>query len=235
MKIAICDDSEIFRNEILNNIYICNIISEKAVYSQFSNAESLLETYSKGNRFDIIFMDVEMEEIDGINAGIKIRQYDKKAIIIFVSNYSKYAVSSYDCEAFYFIVKPIQKDKFKKVLAKAVEKYKLLNQYYIIKNKGEVRKLPIKDIFYVEIYRKHLIFHTLLGKYETVGKISEALNYLALYGFCQVHQGYLVNMRKIKEFKDYDVILENNEKVMMSIRKKADVLKEYTAFLEREI
>lgn len=233
MRVAICDDSVQFRDEILNNIGNAITVSEKIIYSQFSCAEDLLKSYNQGQRYDIIFLDVEMKEINGVDAGIKIREYDSKAIIIFISSYPKYAIPAYDCEAFYFIVKPIEQIKFEKVINKAIEKYKIFHQYYIIKNKGEIHKISINDIYYVEIYRKHLIFHTANGNFETIGKINEALIKLSPYGFCQVHQGYLVNMNHIKKFDNYDVVLINNERVMMSIRKKASVLKEYAGFLER--
>lgn len=232
MRIAICDDSAPCRSDILNNINIC-VNSNEILYSQFSSAEELLNKYKNGEKYDIIFLDVEMDATNGIQAGIKIRKQDPKAIIIFVSSYPKYAVQSYDCEAFYFIVKPIEFTKFKKVFNKALEKFKLIHQYYVIKNKGEIKRIPVKDIRYVEIYHKHLIFHTTSGMYETIGKIGEALTHLSPYGFCKVHQGYIVNMNYIKELCNYDIIMDNGERVMMSVRKKADVMKTYADYLER--
>lgn len=232
MKIAVCDDSLQHRQIIINNLKCLNLIQDLS-YTEFSCSEDLLCSYKNGERFDIVFLDVEMGEIDGVNAGIRIRKYDSKVIIIFISNYPKYAIPAYDCETFYFIVKPIEPTKFKKVIDKAIKRYKLLHQYYIIKNKGQVKKIAINDIYYIEIYRKHLIFHTIMGKYETIGKISEALTTLSPYGFCQVHQGYLVNMSKIKDFDEFDITLDNNEKVMISVRKKAEVLRTYADYLER--
>lgn len=232
MKIAICDDCLEYRSIIAKKLKSLDLIKDIS-YSEFSCSEDLLYAYNVGTRFDIIFLDVEMGAINGVDAGVKIREVDEKVIIIFVSSYPKYAIPAYDCEAFYFIVKPIDEPKFKKVLYKAIEKYKLLHQYYIIKNKGEVQKIAVKDILYVEIYRKHLIFHTAARNYETVGKISEALVELSPYGFCQVHQGYLANMNRIKEFIDYDIVMDNGEKVMISVRKKAEVLRRYADYLER--
>ena len=233
MNIAICDDSAQARNDILFHIKCNGIDTSRVECTQYDSAEVLLDSYFHGKRYDIIFLDVEMNGISGVDAGIKIRKYDSKVIIIFISSYPKYAIPAYDCEAFYFIVKPIDSNKFTRVMNKAIEKYKVLQQFYIIKNRGEVKKLAINDILYVEIYRKHLIFHTESGNYETIGKISKALIELAPYGFCQIHQGYLVNMCKIKDFNEFDIILDNNERVMMSVRKKAEVLRTYASYLER--
>ena len=231
MKIAVCDDISTSRKDIISKVN--HVFTNQVTFCEFASSEELLAEYSNGKKFDIIFLDVEMKVINGIEAGRKIREYDSKAIIIFVSNYPKYAIPAYDCEALYFIVKPIENENFYKVLNKAMDKYKLLHQYYVIKNKGNVIKIPVRKIVYVEIYRKHLIIHTTTSVYETVGKLNEALLELEPFGFCQVHQGYLVNMNLIRGFSNYDVVMENGEKVMMSVRKRADVLRTFACYLER--
>lgn len=231
MKIAICDDVVEFRKNIIGNLRI--YFSYEIEITEFPSAEELLVSYKNGNFYDLVFMDVEMGKLNGIDAGIKLRKCDKRVIIIFVSNFPKYAIPAYDCEPLYFILKPIETVTFNKVMDKATEKYRLLHSHYIIKNRGEVTKIPIQEILYVEIYRKHLIFHTNFKEYETMGRLTEALNKLEPHGFCQVHQGFLVNMNHINGFNNYDVLIDNGEKVMVSVRKKAQVLKIYADYLER--
>ena len=233
MRIAICEDQLAARDEIKRRLQASQQAEQFSVVLEFESAEELLEDYSRGVRFDAVFLDVEMGDLDGINAGKAIKNIDPRTIIVFVSSYPQYAVFSYDCDALYYITKPIDSQRFERVLHKVVEKYKLLHKTYILKNRGDVKSLRVGQILYIEIYRKHLIFHTKDGQYETIGRISEALEELKIYGFCQVHQGYLVNMSHIVGFDQYDVIMSNGEKVMMSVRKKADVLREYTNFLER--
>ncbi len=233
MRIAICDDSRESREEILKNICENPFIGEQLEHMQFSNGEELIDAYESGERFDLVFMDVEMGETNGIQSGIKIREYDSKAIIVFVSNYPKYAISAYDCEAFYFIVKPIDAVGFQKVLNKAIEKYKLVHQYYVIKSKSTIRRIEVQNILFVETVRKHLIFHLASEHIEIPGKISEVTEQLKQYGFYQVHQGYCVNMNHIKEFCLYDIIMDNDERVMVSIRKRAEVMKAYAEYLEK--
>ena len=72
-------------------------------------------------------------------------------------------------------------------------------------------------------------------KYETVGKISDVMKELLDYGFCQVHQGYIVNMDKIKDFNKFELILDDGRSVTMSVRKRTEVLLEYAKFVERSI
>ena len=228
VKIAVCDDSSVYRKQIVSNLKRIEPIKD-SICSEFASSEDLLNAYNAGEKFDIIFLDVEMNEINGIDAGIEIRKTDKTAIIIFVSSYPKYAIPAYECEAFYFIVKPINDVQFNKIVYKAIEKFKATHKYILVKSNGKLQKLYISDILYVEIYRKHLIFHTFADKFETLGKISET--YIEL--ICQVHQGYLVNMNYIKEFVNNDIVMTNGEKVMVSVRRKTEVLREYISFLEK--
>ena len=78
-----------------------------------------------------------------------------------------------------------------------------------------------------------MIFYTFEGTYEMRITLSETLAKLNQYGFIQTHQGYLVNMNLIKRFDGYDIILKDGTKVMMSARKKAEVLLAYSEFVER--
>ena len=233
MRIAICDDMPECRAQVREHLNRYTAVGCFSSVTEFASADDLLAAYEQGNRFDLIFLDVEMAQTNGIDAGMRIKELDKQAILIFVSAHPQYAVFSYDCDALYYIVKPIDGDKFDRVLGKAMEKYKLLHQEYVLKNRGDVRRLAISDILYVEICHKHLLFHTTTGTYETVGKLNEALEELHPFGFCQVHQGYVVNMNHIKSFAQNDVVLSDGTHVMVSVRKKTDVLRQYANFLER--
>lgn len=233
MRIAICDDMPECRAQVREHLNRYTAAECFSSVTEFASADDLLAAYEQGSRFDLIFLDVEMAQTNGIDAGMRIKELDKQVILIFVSAHPQYAVFSYDCDALYYIVKPIDGEKFDRVLGKAIEKYKLLHQEYVLKNRGEIQRLAVSDILYVEICRKHLLFHTVSGVYETVGKLSEALEGLYPFGFCQVHQGYVVNMNHIKSFAPNDVVLSDGTRVMVSVRKKAEVLRQYANFLER--
>ncbi len=233
MRIVICDDMPECRAAVREHVGRHSSANIMATVTEFDSADALLGAYEQGDRFDLIFLDVEMTQTNGIDAGLRIKALDKRAILVFVSAHPQYAVFSYDCDALYYITKPIDGEKFDRVMGKAMEKYKLLHQEYVLKNRGEIQRLAISDILYVEICRKHLLFHTITGTYETVGKLSEALEELHPFGFCQVHQGYVVNMNHIKSFAPNDVVLSDGTRVMVSVRKKAEVLRQYANFLER--
>ena len=233
MNIAICDDISTDRNAIITLIHLYNNSINPKI-TQYKDAESLLQAYSQGKRYDVLFLDVEMNQINGIEAGVQIREQQPDILIVFVSNYPQYAIPAYDCNPLYFITKPINTERFHTVFTKVIEKYKALHQYYTIRNKGQFFKILIKDIYYIEIYRKHIIFHTQTEIFETTTTtLGETLETLAPHGFLQIHQGIIVNMEHIKNIQKYSITLDNDTQLMISVRKKSDVLKTYAQYIER--
>lgn len=232
MKVVICDDDAVIRKQIIG--FIKNYgedLSDINLY-EFSSGEKLISTIGEKN-LDIIFLDIEMDKIDGVDTAKLIRIHDKNAIIIFISSHTERVFDTFDCETFNFITKPITQERFNKVFSKALEKYKLLNGYFIISWRNENIKMPISKIKFFECYRKHIIFHTYDGELEMVATLGDTLHQLAIYGFTQTHQGYVVNMNLIKRFEGMDIILTDGTKVPMSSRKRTDVLKEYAKHVAR--
>lgn len=233
MKITICDDSPFDVEAIFNLIENENLCIDEYKCELLYSGTDLLNKYKNGFRTDILFLDIEMPDSSGIDTAKVIREYDKNVIIIFISSHSELVFDTFDCETFNFVTKPINKEKFSNVINMAVLKYKRNNAYFVITKAHESIKLPIDKIKYAECYKKHMIFYTFEGTYEMRITLSETLAKLNQYGFIQTHQGYLVNMNLIKRFDGYDIILKDGTKVMMSARKKAEVLLAYSEFVER--
>ena len=210
MKITICDDSPFDVEAIFNLIENENLCIDEYKCELLYSGTDLLNKYKNGFRTDILFLDIEMPNSSGIDTAKVIREYDKN-----------------------FVTKKINKEKFSNVINMAVLKYKRNNAYFVITKAHESIKLPIDKIKYAECYKKHMIFYTFEGTYEMRITLSETLAKLNQYGFIQTHQGYLVNMNLIKRFDGYDIILKDGTKVMMSARKKAEVLLAYSEFVER--
>lgn len=231
MKIAICDDEMCVRKQ--QRAYIKEYDEKQSfVIEEFSSGEELIQSL-KNKHFDIIFLDIEMDKINGIDTAKLIRIENYKTIIIFVSSHKEYVFDSFDCEAFNFIVKPIIQEKFNNIFTKAIEKYKFLNKAITIHWKGTVIELPIEKIKYFESYKRHIIFHTYDGEFQMFANLSDVLNELSMYGFIQAHQGYVVNMNLIRRFIGSDIILVDGTKVPMSCRKKNDVMTKYAKYVER--
>lgn len=232
MKIAICDDEQFSRDEIKKYIGHCNLNNHTAEIYEFSSGEEMIRTL-KNEHMDMIFLDIEMGKIDGIDTAKLIRINDRKAIIILVSSHKERVFDCFECEIFNFIVKPFTEERFNNVFSKAMEKYNFLNKTITIKWKSDSFELPIEKIKFFESYRKHVIFHTYEGEFQMVVPISDILDELSRFGFIQTHQGYCVNMNLIRRFEGSDIILLDGTKVPMSIRRKASVMSQYAQYVAR--
>lgn len=232
MKICICDDEVYIHNEIKEMIETYRITETHLSVTSLFSGEELLKHYSNQEYFDIIFLDVEMDAVNGIQVAETIRKNDSKAIIIFISNHSQYVFDVFKLEALHFIRKPIDYIEFSNVFQRAVGKYKSLNSIVVLKWQSNRFPVAINDITYIEGYNRHLTVHTKDGKFETIGKISDILLTLEPHGFIRIHQGFIVNMDYIKCFDKNDVVLKDKTKIMISVRKRSEALKAYDIYLQ---
>lgn len=229
-KLAICDDS---KRDAEYLQYLCNQYEnelELSISSFLSGAE-LLSEHSKA-AFDIVLLDVDMPNNNGLEVGSAIHNATPQTIIIFVTSHPQYAIEAYDCEAFHYLLKPCDNEKLHQVIKRAISKLKVTKKYHLIKCQGKNIKLKISDIYYIECCRKHIIYHTKNDEYHTIGTLSETYALLKEYGFFQVHQGFLVNFEKIKCYAKSSIVLDNDCTVMMSVRKKKETLIAYARYLE---
>ena len=233
LKIIICDDEPLAREQIRNYIQTYNQTIPDYELLEFSSGEELVKNCKAHLCADIVFLDIELNNLDGIDTAKLIRIYDKKAIIIFVSSHKERVFDAFDCETFHFITKPFSQEKFDDVLEKALAKYKLQHQYYMIKWRNKSLKMPIEKIKFLEICRRHVVFHTYDGEFQMAATLTDVLNDLAPYGFLQTHQGYVVNMGLIRRIEGLDIMLMDGTKVCISARKRKTVITEYADYISR--
>lgn len=233
MKLCICDDDEVIHKTIKS---YCNIISVNSQYEFFDSfsAEELLDNYSKNQHYDIIFLDIEMDIISGIEAAEKIKKISPNVIVVFISNYPQYVFDTFKVEPLHFLVKPISEEEFISVFQRAMHKYKCLNSSITLKWQNERYVINVDTIKYIEGYKRHITVFTKDCMYEAIGKIPDLLNELSPHGFIRTHQGFIVNMNYIKRFDPTDVVLFDGTKVMISVRKRAEALQQFDKYLKNK-
>ena len=230
MKICICDDNAVFHREIKDKI---SAFMETEILD-FFRGEDLLE-YCKCAKtpIDIIFLDIEMDSLNGINTAKEIRKINNKVIIIFVSSYSEYVFEAFDVNALHFIQKPVDDEKFKDVFTRAIQKYNSQNTAITLKWQSERYIIMIDEIIFVEGYNRHLMVHTINGDYEVKGKIDEIFPQLESHGFLKVHQGYIVNLAYISQIKNDEIVMRDKSKIYMSVRRKISTVKAYDEYVKK--
>ena len=190
----------------------------------FDNAVNFLEKYR--DKYDIVFMDIEMEDLDGMSAAKKLRERDKSVTLVFVTNMAQFAIKGYEVDALDFIVKPVGYHDFSFRLAKAVARINANAEKYVSVSLtgGGYAKLIVGHIKYVEIMKHRIVYHTEDGDFETYGTLKNVESELKGAHFARCNSCYLVNLRFVRSVRDMmcDVA---GEKLKVSQPRKKDFLK----------
>lgn len=230
--IAVVDDEQQHINKILSflNRYFDENGSEGKQFTPlvYHDGKELLENYEP--KFDIIFLDVEMDGVDGMNAARIIREHDEKTAIIFITRVANYAVSGYEVNALDFMVKPIDYFQFSIKLKKAL-RYVELNREKLIKieNNGDVRWLNASQIRYLEIQNHSLIFHLEGEELKTWGSLKNIAEQLENQGFAYCNRCYLVNLRYVTGIVKNDCLV-GGDVLAVSKYKRRDFMAELARF-----
>ena len=232
VRVAICDDEIEFRKSLRQAIDASDTLPQDVEISEYSDGTTLINSHSK-SPYDIIFLDIQMSGLSGIEAGHEIRNTDRNVIIIFLTSHKQFVFQSFKIEAFDYLVKPVDDTAVNEVLHRALKKHR--EQHYIVNFSWQEQSyaLDVSDIIYLESDLRHVIFVTNEGEYKCVGKLNDYESCLLPYGFLRCHKSYLVNMRYIKSIEDRDIFSTNGHRVDMSTRKKQDCLRAFNVFLAK--
>lgn len=230
MKIAVVEDNEEYAKtlgEYIQKYSSENNLDIAVVY--FSNGERFLEEYKSG--FDIAFMDIEMPVMDGITSSTKLREKDSECIIIFVSNFMKYAIKGYSVNALDFLTKPLDYSIFKNTMAKAVHRLNMKHhQFLFLQSGSETYRIDINEIVFIEVYKHRVIYHTTTTEFDVRGSLQETEKQLPSDQFVRCNSGTIVNLKYVTGIgKDSLVVLK--QELSISRSKKKDVLNALTRFI----
>jgi len=158
-----------------------------------------------------LFLDIEMEKMDGIALAREIRKHNRQMQIIFVTGYMEYIQEGYDVEALHYLLKPVSQEKIDSVLDRAVERLKTADAVLLVESGGEVLRLPLKEIRFIESNRNYNIIHA-DNDYEVRGTLSE-LEAKLDEAFVRVGRSYLVNLNYVRRIGKTELILNTGEKL----------------------
>lgn len=226
MKIAICDDEKSDSTRIEEFLIRYNPDLE---YELFRSAEELLNAL-ESRFYDLIFLDIEMGQINGFTAAKQIREREDKPLIVFTTKSSKYTIQGYEV-AFRYLVKPVTYDNFSKVLKAALEQ--LTPQKITVEINGKNILVSTKDIYYFEVLNHNIKIHTQNGIYDFRDSLKNVELMLGGGTFIRPHHSFLVNLRHVMSISQANIIMKDGQKINISRKKKDDVLKMFHQFLRR--
>ncbi len=223
VKTAVVDDEEkdfLIIKEYLEKFYRENSIDYEIVW--FSQGVSFLSE----SGFDLVFMDVEMPFMNGLDVAKQFREQDKSCALIFVTNMVQYAIKGYEVDAIDYVVKPIQYTRFEALMKKTM---RLIGankkQEILVKTKGGMRKIGTDSIRYIEIKDHLLIYNTDEGEVEVWGTLGGALKNLPQDMFVRCSNSVIVNIKRVVSIERDEVILDQvKEHIPVSRSKKKNLI-----------
>lgn len=232
LKIAICEDDNMQRRNIVLIIErSLTYINKMFEIFEFNSGEKLLSSIYK---FDIYFLDIQMDNLSGIDTARRIRLINEKAIIIFITAFKDYVFDAFDVNAFHYIIKPIDENKFNKILYSAVKSISKKDKFLITKTIRSSAKIYLKDILYIESDQRKIKVHTTCDVIEYYYKISDLETELLEDNFFRCHKSYIINLMYVKSFDNTFITLKNSEKVYVSRNKLTDFSKAFMYYLKNE-
>ncbi|MBR0161453.1 MAG: response regulator transcription factor [Oscillospiraceae bacterium] len=194
IRVAVVEDDSAERARLCSCL---RWLEESEGYS-FSVTEFLTGTAFIGNYsndYDLVFMDIEMPGMNGMETARVLRKMDPTVLLIFVTNMTQYAIAGYEVDALDYILKPVNRYSFAIKMRRAVSRVpKRAEEYIPVKCDGEIRQLEISAIRYLDIDGHYVVYHTADGDIEEYGTLKEAYGKLNRSYFVFVNRSCLVNL-----------------------------------------
>lgn len=205
-----------------------NVKSE--IYT-FANAEDFLCDFK--NNYNLILMDIDLPNMDGMKAVQHLRETKSDTMVIFVTSLAQYALEGYKVNAFDFVVKPVQYYNFALTLKRALKSLLVQSEKsIIINNKSFMQKIDISNLKYIEVINHNLVFHTVNNNIEIRGTLSTYVHQLKDYDFVLCNRCYLVNLKFVSRVTTEYVII-GEEKLILSKSRRTDFISAINAFISR--
>jgi len=231
MNIAICDDLKDDKHRLFNSVNsYCKTNFIYAAITEYDSGESLLEEFIK-NSFDLIFLDIYMKGLSGIDTAKKIREIDNDCVLVFVTTSSEHALDGFAVNALHYLIKPVNSEKITEVFKRCQIMLNTAQQYIEVISDRLLVKILVKSIHYIEVYDKACFIHKDSEVIKTYLSLEEIAKQLDENSFLRCHRSYIINMRFIVNVADNDFVLQSGEHIPIRQAEKQSKKQKYMDFL----
>ncbi len=233
--LAICDDE---RTELE---YLTKLVARwsaaRGIASRvktFPSAEAFLFSYAEDKGYDVLLLDIQMENVDGIELAKRVRADNEAVQIIFVTGYPDYISEGYEVSALHYLIKPVEESKLFGVLDRAYKNLSRQERFVLFDSGGESIRTAVSDIVYAEAFSHTVVVKTASGSIEvkkTVGEVEKLLG----DGFVRCHRSYIAGLKHISRITKTDVLLDNGASVPLSRRLYNEVNRAFINYYKGEV
>ncbi|WP_019227539.1 LytTR family DNA-binding domain-containing protein [Sedimentibacter sp. B4] len=216
LRIAICDDDKIICQQLEDMLTdIEEETNEQYEVEVFYSGEELYRYLKKNNRYNLIFLDIEMRDLNGVEVGKKIRDEmnDETTQIVYISGREDYAMDLFEVRPLNFLIKPVSKNKVEAAVNKAIKILGESKHFYEYKNGNVNFSVSVGDILYFESDGRKVNIILMDDVKSFYGKLSEVEEKLRNQDFIMIHKSYLINFNHVIEYT-YDYVKMSNKETL---------------------
>lgn len=214
IKIAVCDDESVMC-ERLKQMIVSKLEQWEEPFrvSCYTNAVQFLHTSLD---FDLIFLDIQMPDLNGMDLAKRLRKKEFEGILIFVTVLKECMLDAFEVEAMDYLCKPVEDQRLEKALKRSLKRLHSREEKYLsVQTMHWCRNIKLKDIYYCEVMNRKIFLHTKNGIIEYYGKLKEVEQQTAP-DFIKCHRSFLVNPEYLSEYREGRAFLENGEQIPVS-------------------
>lgn len=233
LKIAVCDDSRELLEKVEKDLLEYESVrSTPVTIHTYTNAMELLDGLKKTD-YDILILDIIMPGFTGMQAAHEIRKFNEEIKIIFLTSSKEFAIESYSVGAYYYLLKPVLKEKLFSVLDKVVSEITSKQESCVVYTHMGIVNIPFAKIECLEVYNKHLVFHLSDGSTkETRGALTDYENvFLERKEFLKIHRSYILNMDYIHSIEAGEIATYSGKKFPVSRLLAKDIKEHYMNYM----
>ncbi len=231
IKIAIVEDTNVEAEVLTKYLKRFEKEHDESFHiTRFVDADDFLDSMSAG--FEIVFFDIALPTINGVEASKKLREMDKNIVIIFVTNMAQFALKGYEVDALDYILKPINYQKILFKMHKAIKLARSNRKFeLIVSYSGGVTRISTDELVYVEVLGHTLTYHMVNNKLKGRGTLKKLEKELVDQNFMRCNNPYLVNPKFIKSIDGFDLHMLNGDILKISQPRKKVFMKELAEWL----
>ncbi len=215
-KIAVVDDCAADREYLIALVQNwAEKISHTAITTTFPSAEAFLFEYEEDRNFDILLLDIEMQNINGVELAKIIRQDNDNVQLVFITGFPDFIAEGYEVSALHYLMKPVSSEKLHSILDKAAANLAKSEKRLCVTYDRQTDFVPLSQIMYIEAQKQYILIHTAAETYRMKCSLADTESQLDEYFFkCQ--RSFLVNLRHVTRIKNDCVVLKTGAEVPIS-------------------
>lgn len=236
MKIGICDDESSLLSLLTKYVEEwCDLKEIECEIDTYPSAEAFLFAYEDIVHYDLLLLDIQMQEMNGMELAKKLRSRKEEVSILFITGVKEYVFDGYSVDAISYLLKPVQKDRLMECLDKAYTKINSTTPYILLEMKGYISKVKVTDIFFVESDLHNTSFKTVGGTIKNGKGIQLLEEELVPLGFYRPHRSFLINLAKVEKIAKKDIYLEDGSIIPIARGRWEDLNLAYLAYHRKSL